>query len=519
LVVIDDPDDDVDEELRQVLQMSLMESVGNTSEAERLRQSLQKIPQVGAQDSALNDIENQNDSRNPSNPQGAPNSALVKVDENSIKTAPLPLRGNPRKSNFSDLFSREKMKNRDGVVDNENLAGLNRGSDYGISIDDVGFESELFPSLNRNSLEPDKVKRLRESAKAPGDEAYPTLKGFKQMPSSDNVPQQKKIEDMTEEEQFQMALELSRLEQSGTIDVSYSEMPFALNDAGLERKNDDRFNGEREDDIPSFSSTSSNKEDGMASDRDRETEQDLRPFPEMPRRRDRESTQYEAGERSPEIGVARPQPATDYFDDEIPQLTDNPAVNDGALEPSFVENASSSSNVAQKSLSTPLHESASASFRDAASTDSVQSTAANSDREAALNSARGPTSNIAPDSSAQTKPTPDPSSLLISSESDRFPSEAIDATLLRQNEDRGFLPSSFRLVSVISHIGSDPGNGHYVTDAFDFRADVWRRYDDERVVQTDLYTIRSNEAKRAYLFAYMDKGVFKKLSMMNKKSD
>ena len=89
----------------------------------------------------------------------------------------------------------------------------------------------------------------------------------------------------------------------------------------------------------------------------------------------------------------------------------------------------------------------------------------------------------------------------------------IDPDSVRDNEDRGFLPSSYRLVSVISHLGSDPGCGHYVTDAFDFRADSWQRFNDEKVTPTDFHSVKTYQAKRGYVFAYVDKTVFKKLRL------
>ena len=124
-----------------------------------------------------------------------------------------------------------------------------------------------------------------------------------------------------------------------------------------------------------------------------------------------------------------------------------------------------------------------------------------------LNDAPPPVMDGLPKSSTSSDP-PQPTTSSMNS-----PSSDYDAETLRQNESRGFLPSSYRLVSVVSHLGSDPGYGHYVTDAFDFRSDSWQRLDDERVTTTHFHSIQTNQAKKAYLFAYVDKYVFKKLRM------
>ncbi|XP_046859366.1 ubiquitin carboxyl-terminal hydrolase 26-like isoform X2 [Xenia sp. Carnegie-2017] len=61
----------------------------------------------------------------------------------------------------------------------------------------------------------------------------------------------------------------------------------------------------------------------------------------------------------------------------------------------------------------------------------------------------------------------------------------------------------YRIVSVVSHRGSTPSGGHYVSDVYDVKNEQWNRYDDIRVRKIKEYTVRYDEMLDGYIYFYM----------------
>ncbi|KAJ8255464.1 hypothetical protein COCON_G00193280 [Conger conger] len=88
-------------------------------------------------------------------------------------------------------------------------------------------------------------------------------------------------------------------------------------------------------------------------------------------------------------------------------------------------------------------------------------------------------------------------------------SEAED---LRRNAESGDLANSFRLISVVSHIGSTSSSGHYISDVYDLKKQSWLTYNDLDVSRTQECTVQRERDRSGYIFFYMHKDVFEELS-------
>uniref|UniRef100_A0A5S6QK77 Ubiquitin carboxyl-terminal hydrolase n=1 Tax=Trichuris muris TaxID=70415 RepID=A0A5S6QK77_TRIMR len=76
---------------------------------------------------------------------------------------------------------------------------------------------------------------------------------------------------------------------------------------------------------------------------------------------------------------------------------------------------------------------------------------------------------------------------------------------IEENETEGFLPRSFRLSAVVSHIGYSSTTGHYVSDVFDWKERDWYCYDDSTVSRTSEHNVQKKREKNGYIFFYVDK--------------
>uniref|UniRef100_A0A6I8RFJ0 Ubiquitin carboxyl-terminal hydrolase n=1 Tax=Xenopus tropicalis TaxID=8364 RepID=A0A6I8RFJ0_XENTR len=89
---------------------------------------------------------------------------------------------------------------------------------------------------------------------------------------------------------------------------------------------------------------------------------------------------------------------------------------------------------------------------------------------------------------------------------------------LKKNAETGDLPHSYRLISVVSHIGSSSSSGHYISDVYDVRKQAWFTYNDLEVSRTQETTVQSDRDRSGYIFFYMHKDVFDELVEEAKKS-
>ncbi|XP_039612422.1 ubiquitin carboxyl-terminal hydrolase 37 isoform X2 [Polypterus senegalus] len=86
-----------------------------------------------------------------------------------------------------------------------------------------------------------------------------------------------------------------------------------------------------------------------------------------------------------------------------------------------------------------------------------------------------------------------------------------EAEELKRNAETGDLPNSFRLVSVVSHIGSSSSSGHYISDVYDIKKQSWLTYNDLDVTKTQVSSIQRDRDRSGYIFFYMHKDIFEEL--------
>lgn len=87
-----------------------------------------------------------------------------------------------------------------------------------------------------------------------------------------------------------------------------------------------------------------------------------------------------------------------------------------------------------------------------------------------------------------------------------------EAEDLKRNAETGDLPNSFRLISVVSHIGSSSSSGHYISDVYDMKKQSWLTYNDLDVSRTQESSVQRDRERSGYIFFYMHKDVFEELS-------
>ncbi|KAG3255546.1 ubiquitin specific peptidase 29 [Ictidomys tridecemlineatus] len=69
-------------------------------------------------------------------------------------------------------------------------------------------------------------------------------------------------------------------------------------------------------------------------------------------------------------------------------------------------------------------------------------------------------------------------------------------------------PPAYRLVSVVSHVGSSHDSGHYISDVFDFQQQAWFLYNDLKVSQIPEAAMWEARKRTGYLFFYMHNEIF-----------
>ncbi|XP_077129309.1 ubiquitin carboxyl-terminal hydrolase 37 isoform X1 [Ranitomeya variabilis] len=93
-----------------------------------------------------------------------------------------------------------------------------------------------------------------------------------------------------------------------------------------------------------------------------------------------------------------------------------------------------------------------------------------------------------------------------------------EAEELKKNAESGELPHSYRLVSVVSHIGSSSSSGHYISDAYDTKKQSWFTYNDLAVSRTQETTVQNERDRSGYIFFYMHKEIFDEMIEEEKKA-
>ncbi|XP_008327208.1 ubiquitin carboxyl-terminal hydrolase 37 [Cynoglossus semilaevis] len=91
-----------------------------------------------------------------------------------------------------------------------------------------------------------------------------------------------------------------------------------------------------------------------------------------------------------------------------------------------------------------------------------------------------------------------------------------EAENLKRNAESGDLPNSFRLISVVSHIGSSSSSGHYISDVYDMKKQSWLTYNDLDVSRTQEAAVQRDRDRSGYIFFYVHKNVFEQLSEMER---
>ncbi|XP_003976082.1 ubiquitin carboxyl-terminal hydrolase 37 [Takifugu rubripes] len=86
----------------------------------------------------------------------------------------------------------------------------------------------------------------------------------------------------------------------------------------------------------------------------------------------------------------------------------------------------------------------------------------------------------------------------------------------KRNAESGDLANSFRLISVVSHIGGSSSSGHYISDVYDTKKQSWLTYNDLEVSETQEAVVQRDRDRSGYIFFYMHKDVLEQLSEMEK---
>uniref|UniRef100_A0A8C0H2R1 Ubiquitin carboxyl-terminal hydrolase n=1 Tax=Chelonoidis abingdonii TaxID=106734 RepID=A0A8C0H2R1_CHEAB len=86
-----------------------------------------------------------------------------------------------------------------------------------------------------------------------------------------------------------------------------------------------------------------------------------------------------------------------------------------------------------------------------------------------------------------------------------------EAEELKRNAEVGDVPHSYRLVSIVSHIGTTSSSGHYISDVYDIKKQSWFTYNDLEVSRTLEASVQCDRDRSGYIFFYMHKDIFDEL--------
>ncbi|XP_060075776.1 ubiquitin carboxyl-terminal hydrolase 37-like [Ylistrum balloti] len=77
--------------------------------------------------------------------------------------------------------------------------------------------------------------------------------------------------------------------------------------------------------------------------------------------------------------------------------------------------------------------------------------------------------------------------------------------------EKGDLPYSYKLVSIVNHQGSTSFAGHYVTDVYDLKKGAWFSCDDSHVTKSTEAEVRLKRERSGYIFFYLSKEIYEDL--------
>lgn len=99
----------------------------------------------------------------------------------------------------------------------------------------------------------------------------------------------------------------------------------------------------------------------------------------------------------------------------------------------------------------------------------------------------------------------------------------MEKTIAKVKEPKGSIQMgdplhSYRLISVISHIGNSPCAGHYISDVYDFQKQAWFTYSDLWVAEIPEAMVQEARLHSGYIFFYMHNDIFEALVSKAEKS-
>ncbi|KAL3854008.1 hypothetical protein ACJMK2_013292, partial [Sinanodonta woodiana] len=86
------------------------------------------------------------------------------------------------------------------------------------------------------------------------------------------------------------------------------------------------------------------------------------------------------------------------------------------------------------------------------------------------------------------------------------------------NNEKGELPYSYRLISIVNHVGTSSVLGHYISDVYDIKKRSWFSFDDSHVTRTTEQEVQSKRERTGYIFFYISKDIFDDLQDHHKLS-
>ncbi|KAK3591644.1 hypothetical protein CHS0354_040553 [Potamilus streckersoni] len=84
------------------------------------------------------------------------------------------------------------------------------------------------------------------------------------------------------------------------------------------------------------------------------------------------------------------------------------------------------------------------------------------------------------------------------------------------NNEKGDLPYSYRLISIVNHVGTSSVIGHYISDVYDIKKQSWFSFDDSHVTRTTEQEVQSKRERTGYIFFYISKDIFDDLKEHHK---
>uniref|UniRef100_A0A8D0XF64 USP domain-containing protein n=2 Tax=Sus scrofa TaxID=9823 RepID=A0A8D0XF64_PIG len=86
-----------------------------------------------------------------------------------------------------------------------------------------------------------------------------------------------------------------------------------------------------------------------------------------------------------------------------------------------------------------------------------------------------------------------------------------EAKALKSNAEAGDPLHTYQPISVVSHLGSSPDSGHYISDVYDFQKQAWFTFNDLQVSEIDESVMREARLRTGCIFFYMHRDIFQAL--------